>query len=590
MFIIGKPALAEKRGFFKIKIFSENFAYRHAMLLRKYPVNDYVLQTSEWYLPEIDLQSLLLDTKNFPTTNDELKADLRIRISPQAYEHYLNWKKKASLLEAIRASEMQNEFNEILNLPLYDFQTVGAAFLYYGKNALLCDQVGLGKTIQTLAATEMAFEKDEINLAIIICPNSIKRNWVDEITKFTKHKYITVIGGAGRHQRILDYKRAARNEFIIINYDILYRDFPHIEEHIINNSNLKIAYILDEAQYIKNRDTKRSKAASLITHSENAVMRLGLSATPIENEPADLFGVFGAISRQPFGDNSNFGRFKAKYCTYDFFGKFTGFRHAEEIQKRMKPFMIRRLKTDVAKQMPQRVHNTLWVELSKEQRTFYNECEQRIVKQIHNMDKAQKIRTAEILPLIIYLRQCCLSTKLIGHPKNISTKLDLLLEYLEENSQKEKVVIFCYFTQMVDLIAEALDQAKIPNISMHGGKTKEKYRQTLTKEFDQSEHLRVLVCSDILREGINLPSASMLINFDLLWNPRKIEQRIGRIDRITNKHPILNIVNIVATNTIEENMLQTFLRKNRMNTEILDEGRLESNLSFTEIKQLFEIK
>jgi SNF2 family DNA or RNA helicase len=476
--------------------------------------------------------------------------------------------------------------NDCLNdeTNLYQFQALGAYFLYKGKTSLLCDMVGLGKTIQAITATEKRFENNTINFGLIICPSTLKKNWYNEIEKFTKNKKALLISGGKQHRKYL-YKRSYRYDYLIINYDLLLNDIEYMNEFVFGR-NYKIQLIIDEIQYIKNKSTKRTKYARMI--AEKCKYRIGLSATIIENTVIDLFSSFQVIDKTVFGDDGNYFPFVRRYCKFDFFGKPIGYKNADEIRKRISPYYIRRFKEDVLDQLPDVIENNYWISLSLEQRLFYNKIKEQIVDELQDRTKAEKIKNANVLTMLNYLRQSTLSAKLVGHKHNISTKTKELLNLLESIDNNSKVIVFCFFTDMIEILHRELSRLRIKHMAMHGFRSKKCYihkddRIDKIKEWDADNSQRVLLTSDILREGVNILSANYLVNFDLLFNPAKMNQRNGRFDRIGNKHKVINIINFIAEDTVEERVFNYLYERKEMSTDILDSGKTEKRIQIKNI-------
>ena len=245
----------------------------------------------------------------------------------------------------------------------------------------------------------------------------------------------------------------------------------------------------------------------------------------------------------------------------------------------------------VLDELPDKIENNYWVELSPEQRKFYDNVEKQIVDDISDMEKKEKIKYADILPMIIYLRQCVLSSKLVGHEKNISTKTDQLIKFLESLDENSKIVVFVHFVKMVEILKNELDKKNYKNICVSGDTNSKllcpvSERIETVNRFNNDDSIKVLVTSDILIEGVNITSANYVVNFDILFNPAKMEQRIGRIDRIGNKHKVINIINIIALNTIEENIFEKVWKKRKMSLDILDDNKFENRLTIKNIKEL----
>ncbi len=557
-------------------------------IVKNMPVRHYDKERKFWTIPSKDLAEFLISVKKI--SNLDIKADTSVK---QQYYEYVEWKKSQLELKngIIQNKELVDKFRIEMNADsrLYPFQIVGSYFLYKAKDGMLCDMVGLGKTIQSLTAVDKHMDDKSINFCIIICPSTLKRNWEQEIHKWTKKTCVVIDGTPA--QRKKQYKQAYKYDYMIINYDLLNFDMSLINELILMKGYV-YALIMDEIQYIKNHQAKRSKHTKII--SRFAKYSIGMSATAIENTVMDLWSIFQAIDFSVFGDDGLFWHFKEKFIKMDWFGNAIGYKDEQTIKKRMAPHLIRRMKENVLDELPDKIENNYWVDLSPIQRKFYNEISSQIVTQIEDMEKAEKIKYASILPMISYLRQCVLSAKLVGHHENISTKTTQLIDFLESLDDKSKIVVFTHFVGMVELLKETLDSKNYKNICIHGQQGSPLYcsvnnRVKVINQFNEDEKCKILVTSDILTEGVNITSANYVVNFDMLFNPAKMEQRVGRIDRLGTKHRVINIVNIIASNTIEEDVFKTIWEKRNMSVDIMDDNKIENRLTIRDIKHLMDL-
>jgi SNF2 family DNA or RNA helicase len=612
-----------KIGLVSAKITGSKFDFRRSLkFVKQLSVRSYKKNSKLWSISVNDISSLIKVCKQNGIT---VKGDKQ---ALSEYSRFKSWRKTQ-----LQCKDSNVEFSDmdILKCKLYPYQTIGAKFLYEAKNGILMDVVGLGKTPQSLSIISKHYQEENINFFIVICPNSLKRNWDAEVKKFTDKDVIVIDGNKPARKKM--YKNAYKYDGMIINYDILRWDIDLIDFHILDKA-FEFALILDEIQYVKNPTAKRSKLVKII--SFRAKYSIGLSATVIENSLLDLWSAFQAIDETVLGGRDSYISFIDLYCYTDWFGAIIidihGERESElknaerwrlqyennprptfkkfmnsalekvsiidskienmqKLKERIKPYTIRRFKEDVMEQLPERIENNYWISLSPVQREFYDEVASKIISQISDMDKADKILMADVLPMISYLRQCVLSSSLVGHDKNISTKLDELIELVNSLDRKSKVLVFCTYTKMVDLIGEELDRRGIKNIAIHGQNCKDANKRfEYIQQFNsQEDGYRVLVTSDILREGHNITSANYIVNFDILWNPAKMEQRIGRVDRIGNKWDSINVINFIAENTIEENIFKIQSGKKRLSDDIINDNRVETRMTFGNIKDLFGV-
>ena len=566
---------------------------RHKKFLKTMPVRIYKSKRKIWILPVRDVNVLVKKMKR-------LKIEYSIKNTKRIIQNirdFTIW--KSEQLKAKRLySEVEPDLDtlvfyqtemDILKLKLRPFQSVGSYFAFNSTSSIICDPVGLGKSVQSLSCAEKRMIIKESNFNLIICPSTLKRNWSEEIIKFTDRTFIIVGGTKAKRKNI--YKKSYAYDYMIVNYDVLYNDLDLINKFILDRDGLRVNLIIDEIQYVNNRTSKRSKAVRKISDKSNYVM--GLSATLLENKITDLFNSFQVIDRTVFGDETQYFSFVQRFCKVNWFGDVQGYKNPKLIKRRIAPHFIRRLKDDVLTQLPKRIENNYWIELSAEQRKFYEDMKIKMLNKIKDMEKRHKIMMADILPMIIYLRQCVLSTMMVGHDKNISTKTIELLEIIRAINKDDKLVLFCHHPMMIELLAETMFKNKITYMAMHGNPKMDLYckiddRVEMVNKFNNSK-IKILLTSDILREGVNIPSANYLINFDLLFNPAKVEQRIGRLDRLDTKHKVINIINIIASNTVEENVYEKFYTKRNMSKDILDDNKEEKRLTVKTIKSLFDL-
>ena len=540
--------------FIKVIMNGSNFE-KSIDCIKSMPVRMYNSKRKIWTLPIRDVNRLLKRIK-------KNKLEYKVRKTKsilKCLRSFIQWRAEQLKAKGLYTNVepdldslifYQKEM-DILKLKLRPFQSVGSYFAFNSNASIICDPVGLGKTVQSLSCSEKRMINEEANFNFVICPSTLKRNWSDEIEKFTESSFIVVEGGKGGRKRI--YKKSYAYDYMIVNYDVLFNDLEMIKEYILNRGGLRINLIIDEIQYINNRATKRSKAVKQIADSSNYVT--GLSATLLENRITDLFNSFQVIDETVFGDDTQYYSFIKRFCKTDWFGGIIGYKNPKILKQRIAPHFIRRLKEDVLDELPERIENNYWIELSNEQRKFYEEMKIKMLNKIQDMEKRHKIMMADILPMIIYLRQCVLSTKMVGHEKNISTKTNELLQIINSINKKDKIVLFCHHPMMIELLFETMEKNHISSIAMHANRKLEHCclmndRIGMIKQFNNDKSIKILLTSDILREGVNIPSANYIINFDLLFNPAKIEQRIGRIDRLDTKHKSINIINIIAIEVV----------------------------------------
>ena len=451
------------------------------------------------------------------------------------------------------------------------------------SGAILGDVVGLGKTIEAIGFIEHLRDEGKLDSAVIICPSSLKRKWAAEIKKFTGFDAIVVEPKSKSTPKKWDAIWSVPRAYTILNYDVVWRYWDQIKKLPMD------CLVLDEIQYVKNHSAKRSRFTRRL--AKLAPFTVGMSATFLENTLEDLYSVFQIIDPSLF--LGGFMVFDRHFIVRNWFRQITGYQNLDVVRDRIAPFVLRRHKEDVADQLrgaiaDKVIESNYWIQLSAEQRRFYNEIKAGIVGKIEYMERAGKIVMAEVLAQLTYLRQACLSTALVGaKPGHVhSSKLDELLRIIEGFEPSEKFVIFAHFTQMVDIIGHALAEAKIPALVVHGKITKPNERHAICERFNTDPEIRAIVTSDAMREGVDLQGGSTLINFDLLWNPQNMKQRVGRIDRVGQKSPILHVINLIAEDTVEERMKEVLDTKQALFDAVVEGDRVEARLTLREVKGL----
>lgn len=476
---------------------------------------------------------------------------------------------------------------------LLPFQEVGVHFMSLIKNGIIADKVGLGKTIQAIALSRKMQESGKVQKTFIVLKASLKKKWQREILKFIKEESIILDGDKNaRRKKYHEFMNGDIN-YLIVTYDTFRIDWEYyINSYIPKKFNV----IFDEVQQIKNTRAKRSVSCRELVNHNKCCSKIGLTATYIETGLQDMFGIMVVIDKSIFGSNAM--SFQQKYLHLSYMGKIVGYKNVEDAAKKMKLCSVRRRKPEVKDQLdallPSVVENNLWVDLTKKQKECYNETLAGIVDKFNDMERAEKISMANALTQIGYLRQACLSTELFDYEVHESAKIDILLETLPEIVEDNKVLIFSYYTKFVDIIERELIKSGIRCFAMHGKRVEgqSKNRQKYIDLFSKSKKRQVLVASDILSEGVDIPAASYVINMDLLWNPAKMVQRNGRIDRLNQKAKTIYNINILSNGTIEEEMYNRVYERYKTALEVMDDGVEENRvakMTFKDLKSMLKV-
>ncbi len=452
------------------------------------------------------------------------------------------------------------ELKDLLKTTLFPYQQQGVLFAAKAGRCLIADEMGLGKTIQAIGAVELLKHEQNVRNVLVICPTSLKYQWQSEIQKFTTST-VKVIEGAA-HVRNHQYK--GNEQYKIVSYHTASRDVEHI------NAAEYDLVILDEAQRIKNWKTKLAQSTKKIKSTYAIV----LTGTPLENKLEDLYSIMQFVDPFKLGP---YYRFLNYHQITNETGKITGYRNLNEIGEKLSGLMVRRLKKDVLTQLPERMDKNLFVPMTGEQLNLYYGYEELVAKLVHkwrNFGFLSETDRQRLLLGLNCMRMVCDSTYIIDqdYEKRHDTKIEELMSILDElfESSDEKVVVFSQWKRMTHLVAKELEFRGVPFEHLHGGVPSDK-RKDLFDRFNNDPDCRVFLSTDAGSTGLNLQSASMLINLDIPWNPAVLEQRIARVHRMGQKKKV-SVINFVAKDTIEYRMLFVLDFKSALSQGILDNG------------------
>ena len=446
------------------------------------------------------------------------------------------------------------ELPEGLNATLRDYQLAGLnwlAFLNeYGFSGVLADDMGLGKTIQTLAY--LLYKKQHQQLsdpALVICPTSLVGNWLSEAQKFTPALKVLVLHGADRHQH---FAQLSEYDLLITTYPLIGRDFSQLNKFKFSD------LILDEAQTIKNPLAKMTKSIKEL----NARQRLCLTGTPMENHLGELWSLFDFLMPGFLGTNTTFNRFYRKGIEGE------GNQQVQNwlIQK-TQPFLLRRTKDEVAKELPAKTEIVHKVVLPNDQRTLYESIRITMEAKVRDLlkEKGMARSRIEFLDALLKLRQACCDPRLVKleHAQGIknSAKLDFLMEIVPEMIEEgRRILIFSQFAQMLGLIEESL-QAKGVDFVKLTGQTRN--RSEIIEKFQSGDVPVFLISLKAGGVGLNLTAADTVIHYDPWWNPAVENQATDRAYRIGQDKPVF-VYKLICEQTVEERVLALQARKQKL--------------------------
>ncbi len=440
----------------------------------------------------------------------------------------------------------------------------------FNFGACLADDMGLGKTIQILAFILSQREKVEHNTNLVVVPASLIFNWKAEVVKFAPSIKVKTIY-AGERTKTTD--TFDDYEIILTSYGTLLSDIRFLKDYRFN-------YIfLDESQLIKNPDSQRYKAVRML-QSRNKVVMTG---TPIENNTFDLYGQLSFACPGLFGSKQQFADL---YSTP--VDQFKDSRRAEELQKKIRPFILRRTKEQVAKELPDKTEIVLYCEMGEEQREVYEANKKEIQdfilgKQEDDLPKS----SMHVLKSITTLRQICNSAALLADGKSYlqaSSKIDVLMEQIESKAGNHKILVFSQFVTMLDLIKKQLENLGIRYEYLTGQTRK---REEVVTSFQQNADIPVFLISlKAGGTGLNLTEADYVYLVDPWWNPAVENQAIDRAYRI-GQHKNVMAVRLICPDTIEEKIMKLQATKKDLVKDLIQtDGSLFKNLTKKELLSL----
>lgn len=496
--------------------------------------------------------------------------------------------KENSFKEVIR--NMNQAFDMDIKVPksmdkiLREYQKNGYNWLKTldncGFGGILADDMGLGKTLQVIALLEDVREnkkKDEKNTtSIVICPSSLYINWEKEINKFAPNIKVLVVNGSA-NKRKFKIENALKYDVIVTSYDLLKRD---IEEY----KDINFRYIIaDEAQYIKNNNTKNAKALKCL----KGKTKFALTGTPMENSLAELWSIFDFCMP---GYLFTYSKFKERYETK--IVKDEDKKVLEVLSKVVAPFILRRTKKEVLKELPDKTETVMYNAMEESQekvyRAYLKEAKRELEKEINEngMEKSQM----KILPVITRLRQiCCHPSLFLENYDGESAKLNQCVQLIEDAyNSKHKIIVFSQFVSMFEIMKKELEKRNIKYYELTG-KTKADTRVEMVDRFNKDEEMCVfLVSLKAGGTGLNLIGADIVIHFDPWWNLSVQNQATDRAYRIGQRKNV-QVFSLITEHSIEEKVKKLQEAKMKLTENVIKPGEtFISNMSKEEIMKLFE--
>ena len=485
------------------------------------------------------------------------------------------------LIETITNMEQQNyELPSGVHAELRSYQEVGVQWLMtladHQLGGILADDMGLGKTLQAIVYMKAMKARDENNQFLIVCPTSLVYNWLDELENFTPDLRCLVVTGTPE-ERLLMVKAMNKVDVYITSYPLLRRDITNYEEKKFHT------VFLDEAQFIKNAASLNAKSVKAL----NAAHRFALTGTPIENSLSELWSIFDFVMPYYLLTHSRFVKQYEKQILKNDEAALTS------LNKRIRPFILRRMKKDVLQELPEKVETKFLTDLTLEQKKIYLSFLESFRGELGEDFGFDHIGHArfQILAALTRLRQiCCHPGTFLDNYEGESGKLELFLQILPDLvSNGHRILVFSQFTSMLEIIQKSLEELHYEYFYMEGS-TKVAERNDYVKRFNAGEGQLFLISLKAGGTGLNLVGADTVIHFDPWWNPAVEDQATDRAHRIGQKNSV-QVIKLITKGTIEEKIYKLQKKKKDLSDSVIESKEVFINsLSKEELEELFSFE
>jgi SNF2 family DNA or RNA helicase len=450
-----------------------------------------------------------------------------------------------------------------------------------GFGGVLADEMGLGKTLQVLAHLAAA-SRTKGSPSLVVCPTSLVFNWAAEATRWTPQLRVLALHGSDRHDR---FGGIPDSDLVITSYALLRRDLDLYREVSFDT------VILDEAQHIKNRQTQNAQAVKSI----RAAHRLVLTGTPLENSVLDLWSLYDFLMPGYLGTANDFReRYEVPIVRERDAGSM------QRLARRIRPFLLRRMKKEVVKDLPGKLEQVAYCELGREQAEVYQQILSQTRREVADAgaEGASPKNRLLVLTALLRLRQVCCDLRLLNVQGNqgdgtaiddtdagVGAKVQLFSELLDEIVDGgHRALVFSQFTSMLDLLRAELDARELPYCHLDGS-TKD--RGAVVERFQKDASIPVFLIS--LKAGgvgLNLTGADTVIHFDPWWNPAVEDQATDRAHRIGQTR-VVTSYKLIARGTVEEKILTLQRRKRELlSATLADEAAFTEKLTWEDIQEL----
>ncbi len=441
-----------------------------------------------------------------------------------------------------------------LRAELRPYQQVGAEWMarlaHWAPGACLADDMGLGKTLQAIT---LLLRRASEGPALVVAPTSVGFNWRAEIARFAPSLQVLAYRDSGREKLL---REAGPHTVFITSYDIVHRDVEALSAQPWRT------LVLDEAQAIKNPDTRRAKAIFQLP----ADFVLALTGTPVENRTGELWSLMRAVAPGLLGSA---GAFRERFAIP--IERLQDTRRQAALSSLLRPFLLRRLKRDVAPELPPRQEQVVVVELSLAERALYNRARLEAIAELSGPDAGDpEVRRFRVLAALTRLRQLACHPKLAEPDSPVpSSKLEALLELLDEAHEGgHKALVFSQFTKHLDLVQAALT-AQGRTILRLDGSTPASERQARVQAFQRGNTDAFLLSLKAGGTGLNLTAATVVLHLDPWWNPAVEDQATDRAHRIGQSEPV-TVYRLVSQATVEEAILELHAEKRALVASLLE--------------------
>jgi len=419
-----------------------------------------------------------------------------------------------------------------------------------GEHNYIVDMALGHNSVQSIGIAVWRKKFSKARRCLIVSPASVKYNWKEELELWTDESFVIIDGPPDKREALWD----SDAYFVVVNPELIVRDFDDV---VMLQEEFDLI-IVDEIHMLKNWKSKRSKFMKKLKLSGEG-LKIGLSGTPIDGRLEDLHSIFEFLVPNLFMTR---GKFLDKYAIRNEFNSVIGYVKVEEIKKTIEPYFLRRLKKDVAKELPEKIFTNVYVDLSTDERTIYNA----IRNQAHKITEE-----AEAITAVLRARQFCNAPGLVDEYPEFGAKYETCMALLEEIIDNgHKVLIFSMFEQMVDKLYVQFEKRgwKCMKIT---GKVKKKDRPLIARQFNEDPTIDICVMDEAGSTGLNFQEASYVLHYDDNWSPAIMKQRTDRAHRLTTKH-VVTVVNFICKDTIEDHVRDVLKDKDLLSASAIGDN------------------